>query len=316
MRNKIFKTAFFGTQDFSVPALEMLANHVNIELRYVVCSPDKPAGRGLEVKRQPVAQFCLDHKISLFQTANINHEEDFLNKLISDSLYLIIVIAFSQFLSKRILSIPKFGCFNIHTSLLPKFRGASPIHHALLHNESTTGISIQKMVKKMDAGDIFYQSVIPIAADEVFQELYTRLKFHSAITLYEFIQTLASMGLPAPIIQDESKVSFAPIIDKSLGHLDFGVSTAIDISNKIRALNPWPSTFCFIYGQRVKILDATLTHDCLVPPGEISLAKQKLFIGCADATFEIERVCPEGKKNMSTQQFLSGLRNQNNLTLG
>ncbi|MBI2521397.1 MAG: methionyl-tRNA formyltransferase [Bdellovibrio sp.] len=315
MSNKIFKTIFFGTPDFSIPCLEMLANHSRINLVHVICSPDRPSGRGLEIKPQPVARFAIENKIPLFQTAHINKEEAFINQLATESIDLIIVIAFSQFLSSKILSIPSLGSFNIHTSLLPKFRGASPIHHALLQGESATGISIQKMVKKMDAGDIYYQSNIPINSEEVFTELYTRLKFQSALTLYDFVQVLAYIGLPIPTIQDEAKVSFAPIIDKTLGHLRFTTTTARDILNKIRALNPWPSTFCFINSHRVKILKARIVYDSVISPGKINISGQKLLIGCADSTLEIERVCPEGKKDMSSQQFLAGLRNQDNLTL-
>ncbi|OFZ14195.1 MAG: methionyl-tRNA formyltransferase [Bdellovibrionales bacterium GWA2_49_15] len=316
MSNKIFKTAFFGTPDFSVPALEMLANHPNINLRYVVCSPDRPAGRGLEIKPQPIAQYAIDNKIPFFQTANVNKEDDFLQKLDSETLDLIIVIAFSQFLGSRILALPHVGAFNVHTSILPKYRGASPIQHALLHGDSSTGVTVQKMVKKMDAGDIFYQSTLPISPEETFPELYTRLKFASALAIHDFVQIIAEQGLPNPTIQDEAKVSFAPIIDKALGHLNFLTSTTKGILNKIRALNPWPSTFCFINGQRVKILKASLPPYGCVAPGKIDSAKHELLIGCADGTLKIERVCPEGKKEMSAEQFLVGLRAQNNLTLG
>ncbi len=315
MNDKILKTAFFGTPDFSVPTLEMLSKHPNIDLQQVICSPDRPAGRGLEIRPQPVAQFARDNKIPLFQTANINKEEDFLKQLESNKYDLFIVIAFSQFLSNRLLEIPRLGAFNIHTSLLPKFRGASPIHHAILHGESETGVSIQKMVKKMDAGDVYYQSHVAIGSDEIFSELYTRLKFLAPLSLREFL-ALLSAGTAKPTVQDESCVSFAPTLDKALGHLLFNTMSAQVILNKIRALNPWPSTFCFINSQRVKILKAKIIHDFSLSPGKVDISKQRLCIGCSDATLEIERICPEGKKDMSASQYITGFRNQNNLTLG
>ena len=147
---KTFKVAFLGTPDFSVPTLDLLANHPHIDLRFVISMPDRPAGRGMELKSPEVIEYAKSKKISFFQTENINKESDFLKKLKSEELDFIVVLAFAQFLGSEMLSIAKLGCFNIHTSILPKYRGAAPIQYALLNGDKETGVSIQKMVKKME----------------------------------------------------------------------------------------------------------------------------------------------------------------------
>ena len=148
------RVVFCGTPDFSVPTLELLHNHPLIEVAYVVTMPDRPKGRGQQLHSPPVAEFAKQNKIPLFQTANINKENDFLNQLKREKIDFLMVLAFAQFLSDRVLNIPKLGCFNIHTSLLPKYRGAAPIQYALLNGDCVTGVSIQKITSKLDAGDV------------------------------------------------------------------------------------------------------------------------------------------------------------------
>jgi methionyl-tRNA formyltransferase len=163
---KKLRTIFLGTPDFSIPVLEMLTNHHNIELVQVITMPDRPAGRGQEMQSPPVAMFAKEKKIPLLQTENINKEEAFFENFNSTNTDLIIVLAFAQFLGTKILALPKLGCFNIHTSLLPKYRGAAPIQYALWNGDKSTGVSIQKMVKKMDAGDLAHSHPLPILENE------------------------------------------------------------------------------------------------------------------------------------------------------
>ena len=150
---KKLNVVFFGTPDFSVPTLELLHHHPDINLLAIVTMPDRPAGRGQELKSPPVAEYAKQNKIQLYQVENINKEETILSQLEQKNVDFILVLAFAQFLGSRVLKMPKLGCFNIHTSILPKYRGAAPIQYALLNGDTSTGVSIQKMVKEMDAGD-------------------------------------------------------------------------------------------------------------------------------------------------------------------
>ncbi|MCE3014018.1 MAG: methionyl-tRNA formyltransferase, partial [Proteobacteria bacterium] len=159
---KKLKTLFFGTPDFSVATLELLQHHPLIELLGVVSMPDRPAGRGQELKSPEVINYAKNIKIPFFQTENINKEEALLETWKNEKVDLIIVLAFAQFLGSKVLQLPLLGCFNIHTSLLPKYRGAAPIQYALWNGDTETGVSIQRMVKKMDAGNIVVSVPTPI----------------------------------------------------------------------------------------------------------------------------------------------------------
>lgn len=145
---KKLKTIFFGTPDFSIPALETLFSHPNVEITKVISMPDRPSGRGKLLHSPPIIDYCKNNKIPFLQTENINQETDFIEQIKKDKVDLFIVLAFAQFLKNELLDIPLFGAFNIHTSLLPKYRGAAPIQYALLNHDKKTGVSIQKMVKK------------------------------------------------------------------------------------------------------------------------------------------------------------------------
>ena len=250
---KKFKVAFCGTPDFAVAALDMLANHPHIELLHVISMPDRPAGRGMELKSPEVIEYAKTKKIKFFQTENINKETDFLKQLKSENLDFIVVLAFAQFLGSEMLNIATLGCFNIHTSILPKYRGAAPIQYALLHGDTETGVSIQKMVKKMDAGDLVHFQTLSIAPTENGAQLYTRLKYQAALALNDLVKKIIDNKITYTA-QDESKVSFAPTLKKEDGLLKFSTKSASEILNLIRALDPWPGTYCFLNGKRLKVL--------------------------------------------------------------
>lgn len=305
---KPLKTLFFGTPDFCLPVMEVLVQHPLIELKSVVTMPDRPAGRGNKNKAPAVADFANQYKLPLKQTANINLEADTIKEWRQEEIDLVIVMAFAQFLGKELLELPSLGCFNIHTSLLPKYRGAAPIQYALLNGDTSTGVSIQKMVKRMDAGDIAISSTIPIYPYETGGLLYSRLKFLAANTLIDLIDTIAGNNVKFTS-QDENLVSFAPTIQKQEGHLDFARLTAIELYNRIRAFDPRPGTFCFINDQRIKILQAELT-DSKTEAGTISTESGFLVIGTSSGALRVTRLQKEGKKACSDLDFLRGMGNQ------
>lgn len=300
---------FMGTPDFSIPAIDILASHPLVNLKYVVSMPDRKSGRGYSEKSPEVINFAKEKKIPFFQTENINKESDFLSKLESENIDFIIVLAFAQFLGERVLNLPKRGCFNIHTSLLPKYRGAAPIQYALLNGDKVTGVSIQKMVKKMDAGNIVHEKVVDITSDETGGQLYTRLKFEAALALNDFIEKLAMPGAMSEKIQDESLVSFAPTLSREDGKLDFENSTNSEIINRVRALYPWPGTFCFLGNKRLKILRAKKS-DLSVSPGKIETKFGELTIGTTSGSITLERVQLEGKKPCLGSELLRGLKEE------
>jgi methionyl-tRNA formyltransferase len=215
---KKFRVAFCGTPDFSVPTLDMLFNHPHVDLVKVISMPDRPAGRGMELKSPEVIEYAKAKKIPFFQTENINREPEMIKELKSLDLDFVVVLAFAQFLGSDMLNMGKLGCFNIHTSVLPKYRGAAPIQYALLNGDTETGVSIQKMVKKMDAGDLVHFHTVAIAPTENGGQLYTRLKFQAALAMNDLIVKLLDNKVTYTA-QDESKVSFAPTLKKEDGLL-------------------------------------------------------------------------------------------------
>lgn len=305
---KKYRVAFCGTPDFSVPSLDLLANHPHIDLRYVISMPDRPAGRGMDLKSPEVIEFAKAKKIPYFQTENINKEAEFLKKLSQENLDFVVVLAFAQFLGSEMLSIGKLGCFNIHTSILPKYRGAAPIQYALMHGDKETGVSIQKMVKKMDAGDLVHFHTVAIASTENGGQLYTRLKYQAALALNDFMVKLIQDKVTySP--QDESAVSFAPTLKKEDGLLTFTTKTTKDILNLIRALDPWPGTYCFLNGKRLKVLLAENYH-AKIAPGLAKNDMGSLVVGCLDGSLRLSEVQLEGKKACTDKELLNGIKTE------
>lgn len=309
---KKLRTVFFGTPDFAVATLELLAHHPCIEVVGVVSMPDRPAGRGQELKSPEVIQYARDHKLPIIQTININKETEVLSKWENEGVDCMVVLAFAQFLGERLLKLPKLGCFNIHTSLLPKYRGAAPIQYALWNGDKETGVSIQRMVKKMDAGDIVHNHPVKIADHETGGLLTTRLKFQAALACNDFLEKLlAGKVIAQP--QDEAGVSFAPTLKKADGFLSFADQTVEQITHRLHAMDPWPGTYCFLAGKRLKVLQIEKAHNAL-KPGEIKNHQNALTVGCINGSLRLSVVQLEGKKAASDVELLNGWRGDLTLT--
>lgn len=305
---KKLRVAFCGTPEFSVPTLDLLSNHPHIELVKVISMPDRPAGRGMELKSPEVIEFAKSKKLSFFQTENINKEPEMLEELKSLDIDFVVVLAFAQFLGSEMLNLGKLGCFNIHTSVLPKYRGAAPIQYALLNGDTETGVSIQKMVKKMDAGDLVHFHTVTISPTENGGQLYTRLKFQAALAMNDFIEKiLNNKVIYTP--QDESKVSFAPTLKKEDGLLRFQEQTIDQIMNRIRAFDPWPGTYCFLNGKRLKVLSGEKYHR-KISPGKAENDMGSLVVGCLDGSIRLLEVQLEGKKPCSDRELLNGIKTE------
>ena len=306
------RIAYCGTPDFSVPTLDMLAHHPLIDLKFVISMPDRPAGRGMELKSPEVIEYAKTNKIPFFQCENINREKGFIATLRGLELDFVVVLAFAQFLGEEMLQIARLGCFNIHTSILPRYRGAAPIQYALMSGDKETGVSIQKMVKKMDAGDLVHFHRLKISDNETGGQLYTRLKYLAALSMNDLILKVTENKLTYEV-QDEAGVTFAPTLKKEDGFLDFAHKKTEQVLNLIRALDPWPGTYCFLNGKRLKVLTAELYH-AKVSPGAVLNDLGSLVVGCQNGALRLAEVQLEGKKPCSDRELLNGIKSDLTLT--
>ena len=300
------KIVFLGTPAICLPTLQALCSNPLVELVHIVSMPDQRAGRGMQLHTPAVAQFAQDHHIPLLQTPKVNQEAAFLSQLKNTPIDLIIVFAFAQFLSQQVLSLPLRGCFNIHPSLLPKYRGAAPIPYALLNGDTQTGISVQKMVQKMDAGDIAVCLTVPITPTDNNSSLTQKLMQQAPCALNILLQNIANNDLTLTP-QNEADVSFAPPLNKQAGHLCFTTATYQQLKNRIRALHPWPGTFCHLNQKRLKVLEIEPTPFPL-PPGQCHIEQGFLLVGAQDQTIRLKKVQLAGKQPCLDYQLLNGFR--------
>jgi methionyl-tRNA formyltransferase len=297
-------TIFMGNPDFCLPALENLHQNPNVNLSLICGGLDKKVGRGQKLTSPATIQFAKKNNLNYIQSENINKSEDFFDICSNLNVDIIVVFAFSHFLGKKILNIPKTGCFNIHTSLLPKYRGSSPIHYALLNGDEQTGISIQKMVKKMDAGDVLISKKIELLESDDFQTLCNKFQVMLPEFVSRFIEVLTKVELSFTS-QNESEVSFAPLIKKEDGFIDPLNDNFEKVRNKIRALKIWPGVYIFLNHQRYKIHQVKESLVTL-SPGVFKIMNKEIFLGLKDRTASIVLIQPPGKKPMASADFING----------
>ncbi len=295
---------FMGTPEFSVSSLEVLFKHDHIDLALVISQEDKPSGRGQALRSPPVAAFAKKKALNLIQTQNINKNESFHHFLLENKIDFIFVMAFSQFLGEKILKATRLGCFNVHTSLLPKYRGAAPIQYALLNGDKETGISIQRMVKKMDAGDIVYETTVSINPDETSFTLFSRLQILTAQHLPLFLEKLIQSALTYRS-QNEEEATFAPIIKKEDGLIQFEKENITNLLNKLKAYASWPGLYAFSGKKRVKFLELAPCSEN-IPPGVVDLSRGEILIGVQDGSIRVRKIQFEGKKSCSDIDYLNG----------
>ncbi|MBP9674934.1 MAG: methionyl-tRNA formyltransferase [Bacteriovoracaceae bacterium] len=300
------KIIFCGTPALCLPTLNMLVKNPLVDLLMIITPPDKPAGRKLILTPPATAEFAKKNNIPLRQTGHIASDINLISEIRHLSPDIILVFAFSGFLSEEILNLPKLGCFNIHTSLLPKYRGAAPIQYALLRGDHITGISIQKMVKKMDAGDIALKEEITIAPSDNLESLSLKFEDVCASTAFKFLAQLHTKNISLTK-QDEDQVTFAPSLKKEQGFLDFKNNEIKNLINQVRALNPWPGTYFLSQGKKIKVLQLEESPED-VPCGKVETHKHKILVGCKKGTLRLLQVQAEGKKPCKDSEFLKGLR--------
>ena len=300
------KIVYMGTPDFAVPPLAALVQN-GYEVTAVVTQPDKPKGRGKTLLPTPVKEEAMKHDIPVYQPLKVREPEfvETLKKLEPD---MIIVAAFGQIIPKTILDMPKYGCLNIHASLLPKYRGAAPIQQAVIDGEKESGVTIMQMGGGLDTGDMISQAVVPLAEDETGGSLFDKLAEEGAALLIRTIPSIVDGTAVYTKQPEESPTPYAAMISKKMGLMDFSKS-AVELERLVRGLNPWPSAYTFLNGKTLKVWKCAV--ECAecgkeAPGTIIGVDKSGIHVACGRDALILKEVQLEGKKRMETDAFLRG----------
>ena len=295
------KVIFMGTPDFSVGTLEALieAGH---DVVLAVTQPDKPKGRGKEMQFTPVKECALKHGIPVYQPKKVREPEciEELRKYEAD---IMVVIAFGQILPKEILEMTKYGCVNVHASLLPKYRGAAPIQWSIIDGETVTGVTTMQMDEGLDTGDMLLKAETPVGEEETAGELFDRLKDLGADLLLETLKQL-EQGMLKPTPQNEEEATHAPMLSKELSVIDW-TKPAQEIHDLIRGLNPWPSAYSYLEGKKLK-LHASRVREGSGQPGKAFTQDGKLMVYCGEGALELVEIQTENGKRMDGKSYLLG----------
>ena len=294
-----------GTPEFAVSALR--AVHSEHEVVAVYTQPDRPVGRGLELKPSAVKAAAMQLGLSVHQPEKLSLPGEF-EKLQALNPDVIVIVAYGQILRKNVLELPRFGCINIHSSLLPRWRGAAPIQWAILGGDAESGVSTMYLVEKLDAGDVLLQSKTPITAEDTASTLHDRLMQMGAELILPTLRGLADGSLSRQV-QDESQVTYASKLTKEMEVLDASEPAEV-LDRKVRALYPWPGTSVWVKPemQRLKIKKARLQKSIGGRPGEIFERAGMLLLGTAQGSLELLSVQWDGKKEVDVAGFLNGLK--------
>lgn len=315
------KVVFMGTPDFAVGALEAIieAGH---QVTAVVTQPDKPKGRGKEMQKTPVKVCAQKYGISVFQPVKVK-EPEAVETLRSYEADIFVVAAFGQILSEKILAMPKYGCVNIHASLLPKYRGAGPIQWAIINGEKITGVTIMQMDKGLDTGDMLFQSEVEIASDETADTLHDKLAEAGARLIVEALEKIEA-GSVKPVKQNDEESCYAKMLQKSMGKIDWQMEAG-KLDCLIRGLISWPGASTVYRGKNLKIWreEVVLEQELAAleaqtgqsdggcagngkPGTVVQVDKDAVYVQTGDGLLRILEVQPEGKKRMAVRDFLLG----------
>lgn len=293
-----------GTPDFAVGTLEAIIN-AGHEVAGVVTQPDKPKGRGKNMQLTPVKEVAVARGIPVYQPVRVK-EPDFIEELKKLNPEVIVVVAFGQILPKEILDMPKYGCVNVHASLLPKYRGAAPIQWAVIDGEKESGVTTMFMEEGLDTGDMLKKKIVSLEIDETGGSLHDKLAAAGADLLIETLKELEA-GTAVRTKQDDTLSNYAKMLDKQLGCIDF-TKPAEEIERLIRGLNPWPSAFTGIDGKTLKIWSATVINkEAEGKFGEVvEVSRDSILVKTGKDLLQLNEVQLEGKKRMEIDAFLRG----------
>ena len=295
-----------GTPDFAVPTLEALIDSEH-DVVAVVTQPDKPKGRGKNVVFTPIKNVAIEHNIDVYQPRKVR-EPEFIQVLERISPDVIVVIAFGQILPKSILELPKYGCINVHASLLPKYRGAGPIQWSIINGEKETGITTMHMDVGLDTGDMILKDTITIEDNDTGGSLHDKLSISGAKLLIKTLEMLENGSAPREK-QNEEESTYAPMLEKNMGNIDWS-KEAKSIELLIRGLNPWPSAYTYFDGKLLKIwngkvISETYKGNC----GQIvDITNKGFVVKCGKDSLLLTEIQLQGKKRMPVDAFLRGFK--------
>ena len=292
---------FMGTPDFAVPCLEKLIKDGH-NIVGVLTQPDKPQGRKMKLTPPPVKELALQNNLEVYQPESLKN--DAIKQLLEDKQpELIVVVAYGKILPKYVLDFPKYGCINVHGSLLPRWRGAAPIQWSIIAGDKTAGVTTMKMAEGLDTGDMLLKYETEIGQTETAGELFDRLALNGAELLHDTIEQIDSI---VPEVQDESKANYAHMLDKQMAQIDWSKSNK-EIDCLIRGLNPWPVALTTLNGERLKIYSASL-QNASGKAGEVLKADSKngLLVACGEGAMLLNEIQAVGGKRMNAKDYLRG----------
>ena len=295
------KIVFFGTPDFAIPSLQILHESEH-QIVGVVTAPDKQRGRGRKVSYTPIKKYALENDLFLLQPEKLN-DDDFVDSLKKLNADLFVIVAF-RILPTRVFTIPPKGSFNLHGSLLPKYRGAAPIQWALINGEKETGVTTFFLKEKVDTGNIIAQEKIKISDDDNLGTLHDKMSEIGARLVLKTVNLIDNNSYVLSE-QDNSKATPAPKITKDTCKINWEKS-AEEIHNLIRGLSPFPGAFFVHNDKQYKIFKSDIVNSPQLRPAEINQTKKELFVGTNNGTIQILEIQPEGRKRMTTEEFLRG----------
>ena len=306
------KIVFMGTPDFSVPTLEKLHSDKSIDISYVVTKADSKSSRGQKINFSDVKKKAIELGINILQPERIKEDRYTINKIKDIKPDFIIVVAYGQILSREILDIPKYACINGHASLLPKYRGASPIQSAILNGDKITGTTSMLMEEGLDTGNILEQNSVTIDKKETSDSLFKKLSILTANTILHTIKNFENIK---SVKQDNDKATKSVIIKKEFGKIDFKNENKIDVDRKIRAYTSWPSAYIDLNEkEKLKIWDVDLEFNNIDLSNskkltdDIYIINDKLYAKCKDGFIRITKVQKSGKNKMSAKDYINGLK--------
>lgn len=307
------KIIFMGTPDFAATSLEALINS-NYNIEAVVTNTDKPKGRGMKMLYTPVKEVALSKDIPIFQPEKVRNNTEFINKIKEINPDVICVVAYGKILPKEILDIPKYGCINVHASLLPKYRGAAPIQWAILNGDKETGVTTMYMDVGMDTGDMILTQKVQIGENETTGELWNRLSKIGADLLVETLKQI-EQGI-APRIPQGNDYTMAPMLEKEMSKIDWENKTAEEIKNLVRGLNPIMGAYTYLNGKKIKFWKVEVSENIgydennikILKNGTVLISDPKdgIYIKTKKGILHVLEIQGENAKKMSIQDFLRG----------
>lgn len=307
------KIVFMGTPDFAKVSLEAIYNE-GYQIEAVVTNPDKPKGRGMKMIASPVKEYAISKNIPVYQPLKIRTNEEFIEQIKSLEPDVICVVAYGKILPKEILDIPKYGCINVHASLLPKYRGAAPIQWAVLNGDKTTGVTTMYMDIGMDTGDMILKEEVEIGEDETTGELWERLSKIGGNLLVETLKQIENGT--APREKQREDFSVAPMLEKSMAKIDWENKTALEIKNLVRGLNPIMGAYSMLNGKKIKFWKVEIANNISYDENNLEIlkngtilvsdSKDGLFIKTKKGILSVTEIQGENAKRMTIWEFLRG----------